>query len=133
MSTPTGKKRGRKPKDHAASAASSSADSRSLRQKGSSSTVSYLDGLESDSDEETHYRQTFDVQEKLESAKFPQYFVREMRGDEVTIAYFQRSGFATPILVKEKTGLQMTVPDSSFTVTDVKNAVGARRTLEVGK
>ena len=36
-----------------------------------------------------------------------------------------------PLLVKEKEGLGITIPDSSFSVTDVKNAVGARRGLEV--
>lgn len=105
----------------------SSAD-RSLRQK--SEKTLYLDGLESDSDEETH-RQTFDVMEKLRSTKFPQYFVKAMKGDEVNIAYFQRSGFPTPLFIEDKSGLQMSVPDPSFSVLDVKNAVGARRTVEV--
>ena len=45
-------------------------------------------------------------------------------------SYF-RSGFATPLHVPDKTGLGITVPDAAFTVTDVKNAVGARRTLDV--
>jgi F-box/leucine-rich repeat protein 10/11 len=71
------------------------------------------------------------VIEKLQSAKFPQYFVREMIGDDVNVGYFQKSGFSTPIVVRERTGLQMTVPDMTFTVTDVKNAVGARRLLDV--
>ncbi len=42
-----------------------------------------------------------------------------------------RSGFAVPLLIKNKTGLGMTVPDENFTITDVRNAVGARRMLEV--
>ena len=42
-----------------------------------------------------------------------------------------RSGFNTPLHIPEKSGLGITAPDSSFTVTDVKNAVGARRTLDV--
>ena len=40
------------------------------------------------------------------------------------MAYFQKYGFATPMLCKEKTGLDMRVPPSSFTVTDVKACVG---------
>ena len=99
-----------------------------MRQK--SEKTLYLDGLESDSDEETH-KQTFDVMEKLRSTKFPQYFVKPMKGDEVNIAYFQKSGFPTPLFIEEKSGLQMSVPDPSFSVLDVKNAVGARRTVEV--
>lgn len=45
--------------------------------------------------------------------------------------FFFRTGFNMPLFIKEKTGLEMTVPDSTFTVTDVKNAVGARRIIEV--
>ncbi|QQP49504.1 JmjC domaincontaining histone demethylation protein 1like, partial [Caligus rogercresseyi] len=41
------------------------------------------------------------------------------------------NGFNTPILVKEKSGLGMKVPDSSFTVSDVKTHVGSKRVLDV--
>jgi hypothetical protein len=59
---------------------------RALRQK---ADKIYHDGMESDSDEETH-KQTFSVQDKLQSSKFPMYFVKELRGDEVCLEYFQR-------------------------------------------
>ena len=42
-----------------------------------------------------------------------------------------RHGFNTPILVKEKSGLDITVPDSSFTVSDVRNFVGAKRVVDI--
>ena len=42
-----------------------------------------------------------------------------------------RHGFNTPILVKEKSGLGISVPDSDFTVSDVKNYVGAKRIVDI--
>lgn len=61
---------------------------RSLRQK-AEKTLQYLD---SDSDEDGS-RQNFSLEEKLNSTRFPsylQYFVKELNGDEVTLAYFQK-------------------------------------------
>ena len=60
---------------------------RALRQKSDRQT--YHDGMESDSDEEGH-KQTFSVAEKLASPKFPKYFVKELKGEEVSLEYFQR-------------------------------------------
>ena len=65
-------------------------------------TVSYLDDIDLDSDEEG-MKQNFNIEEKLASTKFPQYlryFVKELSGDEVDLLYFQRTGFNTPILVR---------------------------------
>lgn len=31
--------------------------------------------------------------------------VKEMRGEELNVAYFQKYGFSTPLLFKDKTGL----------------------------
>ena len=42
-----------------------------------------------------------------------------------------RHGFNTPIFIREKAGLDITVPDPSFSVTDVKNIVGARRVVDI--
>ena len=50
-------------------------------------TLQYLD---SDSDDDA--RQNFNLEEKLASTRFPQYlqyFVKELPGDEVNLAYFQ--------------------------------------------
>ena len=46
-----------------------------------------------DSDSEEEGKQSFDLSEKLTSKKFPeyrQYFVKDMTGDQVDLAYFQR-------------------------------------------
>ena len=112
-----------------ATASDAGPSDRSLRQKAKSF---YVEGLDSDSDEEG--RQNFSLEEKLASTKFPQYmryFVKELTGDQVDLAYFQRTGFNTPILVKNKSGLDMTLPSTDFTVTDVKNLVGAKRMVDV--
>ena len=82
-------------------------------------------------DEEDAFAHTFDVSEKLMSKDFPKYFVKEMRGEDVTLEHFQRQGFATPLFIPEKAGLHITVPDPSFTVSDVRNMVGGKRILEV--
>lgn len=63
--------------------------SRSLRQKTTDKKAQYLDGLESDSDEDPG-GQAFDVLDKLDSQKFAQFFVKELPGEEVNLAYFQR-------------------------------------------
>lgn len=63
------------------------AGDRALRQK---VEKQYVDGMESDSDEEGN-RQTFSVMEKLQdNVKFPKYFIKELKGEEVNLEYFQR-------------------------------------------
>ena len=103
------------------------AGSRTLRKKHSKT---YTDGISSD-DEEEDMATTYNPEEKIKAKEFPPYFVREMKGEDVTFEYFQRTGFNMPIFVREKTGLHMRFPDPAFSVTDVKNFVGGRRLLEV--
>ena len=77
----TSRKRGRV-------AARTTESERSLRQK-AEKTLQYLD---SDSDDDGS-RQNFNLEDKLTSTRFPQYlqyFVKELNGDEVTLAYFQK-------------------------------------------
>ena len=61
---------------------------RSMRQK---ATMQYL---MSDSDsEDDGSKQNFDLQDKLTSTRFPQYlqyFIKELSGDQVNLAYLQR-------------------------------------------
>jgi F-box/leucine-rich repeat protein 10/11 len=102
------------------------AGSRSLRKKKSKV---YVDGLSSSDEDDP--MQTFDPEEKIKSKNFPPYFITELKGEEVTFELFQRIGFNNPIFVKEKTGLDIRVPDASFSVTDVRNLVGGKRLLEV--
>lgn len=59
--------------------------------------------------------------------------VQELPGTEITLEHFQRNGFEWPILIKENANnvLGMKIPQSSFTVDDVKTLVGSRRVLDV--
>lgn len=75
---------------------------------------------------------SFDVEEKLYSPRFEEYkCVREMTGEELTMAFIQEKGFDRPFLVTAMKGLGMRMPTKSFSVDDVKVAVGSRRVLDV--
>jgi hypothetical protein len=78
-------------------------------------------------DGEDAFAHTFDVSEKHMFKDFPKYFVKEMKGEDVTLEHFHGQGFATP----DKAGLHITVPDPTFTLSDVRNMVGGNRILEV--
>lgn len=68
----------------------------------------------------------------MEDAEFASHnLVKEMHGTELNVAYFQRYGFNTPLLFKEKTGLGLRLPTSNFTINDVRMCVGSRRVLDV--
>eukprot|EP00088_Acartia_fossae_P039647 TRINITY_DN4126_c0_g1_i2.p1 TRINITY_DN4126_c0_g1~~TRINITY_DN4126_c0_g1_i2.p1 ORF type:complete len:935 (+),score=174.46 TRINITY_DN4126_c0_g1_i2:37-2841(+) len=82
-------------------------------------------------DEEDIPAQTFDVAQKLRSKDFPRYFIREISGTELSIEYLQRKGFTLPLFIREKTGLHITVPDSSFSISDVRALVGGKRNIDV--
>jgi hypothetical protein len=55
----------------------------------------------------------FSIQEKLVSDKFNirDNFVKELQGSDVTVAHFQREGFNNPILIRDKEGLGLKVPN----------------------
>ncbi|KAJ8974503.1 hypothetical protein NQ317_012994 [Molorchus minor] len=83
-------------------------------------------------DDDIEGRRTFNLQEKLEDPSFASHnIVKEMHGNELNVAYFQRHGFNTPLLFKEKTGLGLRLPTSNFTINDVRMCVGSRRVLDV--
>ncbi|XP_076255197.1 lysine demethylase 2 isoform X2 [Rhynchophorus ferrugineus] len=83
-------------------------------------------------DDEIEGRRTFSLQDKLEDPAFEAHgMVKEMRGEELNVAYFQKYGFNTPLLFKEKTGLGLRVPPSNFSINDVRVSVGSRRLLDV--
>ncbi|KAK9745105.1 PHD-finger [Popillia japonica] len=83
-------------------------------------------------DDDIEGRRTFSIQQKLEDPAFASHnMVKEMHGTELNVAYFQRNGFNTPLLFKEKTGLGLRVPTSNFTINDVRMCVGSRRVLDV--
>ncbi|XP_069501408.1 histone lysine demethylase PHF8 isoform X2 [Ambystoma mexicanum] len=75
-----------------------------------------------------------------------QLFIKELRGrtfpsaDEVilkpsgmqlTVEFLEENSFSVPILVLKKDGLGMTLPDSTFTVSDVEYYVGSEREIDV--
>ncbi|XP_045465756.1 jmjC domain-containing histone demethylation protein 1-like isoform X2 [Harmonia axyridis] len=83
-------------------------------------------------DDDIEGRRSFNLQEKLEDPAFASNSdVREMYGNQLTVEYFQRYGFNTPLLFKEKTGLGLRVPTTNFTINDVRMCVGSRRILDV--
>ena len=100
---------------------------RSLRKK----RKTYIDGMDSGDEDAENIERTLDPEDIVKSKDYPSYFVTTMKGEDVTLEHFQRTGFKTPILVPEKSGLHMRVPDSSFSITDVRNLVGGKRILEV--
>ncbi|XP_067014972.2 jmjC domain-containing histone demethylation protein 1 [Anabrus simplex] len=82
-------------------------------------------------DEEIEGRRSFRLEDKIESDRFPQCFVKEMQGADFNLAYLQRNGFNVPLLFREKTGLGLRVPSQNFSVNDVRMCVGSRRVLDV--
>lgn len=82
-------------------------------------------------DEEIEGRRSFRLEDKMESDRFPQCFVKEMAGSDFNLAYLQRHGFNTPLLFRDKTGLGLRVPSPNFSVNDVRMCVGSRRLLDV--
>lgn len=50
--------------------------------------------------------------------------VRKLRGHQLDIEYIEKHGFGYPILIRDAAGLDLKVPPSDFTVTDVELAVG---------
>ncbi|XP_015787809.1 lysine-specific demethylase 2A [Tetranychus urticae] len=82
-------------------------------------------------DEEIEGARMFDVEEKLVSDKFDKLFVKEMKGEELNLKYIQEHGFDSPIVIKNTKGLGLKMPDTNFTVSDVRQCVGSRRILDV--
>ncbi|XP_023220193.1 lysine-specific demethylase 2A-like [Centruroides sculpturatus] len=82
-------------------------------------------------DEDIEGKRLFSVEEKLNSEQFGNYFVKELKGEEFSLKYFQEYGFEYPILFKDKSGLGMRMPSNNFTVNDVRQCVGSRRILDV--
>ena len=59
-------------------------------------------------------RLSFRLEDKTESDRFPQCFVKEVAGSDFNLAYLQRHGFNTPLLFRDKTGLWLRVPSPKF-------------------
>jgi len=50
--------------------------------------------------------------------------IKKLKGHMLDREYIDKNGFKSPIIIKDKAGLDLKVPDPSFTVDDVEVAVG---------
>lgn len=63
---------------------------------------------------------------------FTKSYFMEMKGEELTVEWAKRTGFRHPVLVKvADEGLDLSMPDSSLTVSQVANLVDPDRRVEV--
>ncbi|XP_075320358.1 lysine (K)-specific demethylase 2Aa isoform X2 [Odontesthes bonariensis] len=83
------------------------------------------------SDEEIEGRRTFDLEEKVSSARFSSDRVVRMEGRAFSYEYIQKSGLRDPVVFEKPEGLGMKMPDPDFSVNDVKMFVGSRRMIDV--
>uniref|UniRef100_A0A8C5R3W2 PHD finger protein 2 n=1 Tax=Leptobrachium leishanense TaxID=445787 RepID=A0A8C5R3W2_9ANUR len=70
---------------------------------------------------------------ELRSRTFPsaEEVVTKLNGNQLTVEYFEETGFTEPILVPKKDGLGLSVPAPTFYVSDVENYVGPERVVDV--
>ncbi|XP_069592852.1 lysine-specific demethylase PHF2 isoform X2 [Ranitomeya imitator] len=70
---------------------------------------------------------------ELRSRTFPsaEDVVAKLNGSQLTVEYFEDTGFTEPILVPKKDGLGLSVPAPTFYVSDVENYVGPERVVDV--
>lgn len=83
------------------------------------------------SDDEIEGKRMFDLDEKLECGRFGSDLVKHMDGKDFTFEYIQREGLRDPIIFETADGLGIQMPDSDFSVSDVKLFVGSRRIVDV--
>ena len=79
------------------------AGGRSLRKK----RKTYIDGMVSEDEEVENIERSLDPEDLVKTKNYPGYFVTRMKGEELTLEHFQRTGFKQPILVLEKSGLHI--------------------------
>uniref|UniRef100_A0A671VMX4 [histone H3]-dimethyl-L-lysine(36) demethylase n=1 Tax=Sparus aurata TaxID=8175 RepID=A0A671VMX4_SPAAU len=83
------------------------------------------------SDDEIEGKRTFDLDEKLQCARFNSDLIKHMEGKDFTFEYIQREGLRDPIVFETGDGLGIQMPDPDFSVSDVKLFVGSRRIVDV--
>uniref|UniRef100_A0A1A7XUH1 [histone H3]-dimethyl-L-lysine(36) demethylase n=1 Tax=Iconisemion striatum TaxID=60296 RepID=A0A1A7XUH1_9TELE len=83
------------------------------------------------SDDEIEGKRMFDLDEKLQCERFGSELVKLMKGKDFTYEYIQREGLRDPIIFRNADGLGLQMPDSDFSVSDVKLFVGSRRIVDV--
>ncbi|XP_077386773.1 lysine-specific demethylase phf2 isoform X8 [Festucalex cinctus] len=66
---------------------------------------------------------------ELRSRTFPSSddIVVKLSGNQLTMDYLEDNGFEEPILIQKKDGLGMSMPPSSFYISDVENYVGLHK------
>eukprot|EP01117_Protostelium_nocturnum_P019257 TRINITY_DN8301_c0_g1_i4.p1 TRINITY_DN8301_c0_g1~~TRINITY_DN8301_c0_g1_i4.p1 ORF type:complete len:676 (+),score=187.06 TRINITY_DN8301_c0_g1_i4:3029-5056(+) len=57
--------------------------------------------------------------------------VKEIKGEDLNLQYFEANGFRTPLVIPNVESLGMKIPESTFTVDNVRDLVGADRLLDV--
>ncbi|XP_070768972.1 lysine-specific demethylase 2A [Enoplosus armatus] len=83
------------------------------------------------SDDEIEGKRMFDLDEKLQCIRFSSDLIKHMEGKDFTFEYIQREGLRDPIIFETADGLGIQMPDSDFSVSDVKLFVGSRRIVDV--
>ncbi|KAK1904385.1 Lysine-specific demethylase 2A [Dissostichus eleginoides] len=83
------------------------------------------------SDDEIEGKRMFDLDEKLKCSRFNSELIKHMEGKDFTFEYIQREGLREPIIFEAANGLGIQMPDSDFSVSDVKWFVGSRRIVDV--
>ncbi|XP_077386768.1 lysine-specific demethylase phf2 isoform X3 [Festucalex cinctus] len=70
---------------------------------------------------------------ELRSRTFPSSddIVVKLSGNQLTMDYLEDNGFEEPILIQKKDGLGMSMPPSSFYISDVENYVGPDVAVDV--
>ncbi|XP_072164056.1 lysine-specific demethylase 2A-like isoform X2 [Diadema setosum] len=82
-------------------------------------------------DDEIEGKRTFTLDDKLTADRYNSPMVKTMSSEDFTLKWLQEHGFDTPLLFKESVYLDIKMPDSNFTVSDVKQFVGSRRMVDV--
>ncbi|KAI4819653.1 hypothetical protein KUCAC02_004893 [Chaenocephalus aceratus] len=83
------------------------------------------------SDDEIEGKRMFNLDEKLQCSRFNSELIKHMEGKDFTFEYIQREGLREPIIFEAANGLGIQMPDSDFSVSDVKLFVGSRRIVDV--
>ncbi|XP_034739860.1 lysine-specific demethylase 2A [Etheostoma cragini] len=83
------------------------------------------------SDDEIEGKRMFDLDMKLKCVRFNSDLIKHMEGKDFTFEYIQREGLRDPIVFDTADGLGIQMPDSDFSVSDVKFFVGSRRIVDV--
>ncbi|XP_023336351.1 jmjC domain-containing histone demethylation protein 1 [Eurytemora carolleeae] len=90
-----------------------------------------------DVDKECGESRGFLLRDVLNTDKFEdtkETMIEELTGEDLTVAYMQKSGFIKPILVKQRDNLGLTIPPEfhsrEFGVESIRSYIGSRRIVD---